>query len=49
MEARKSDRKVRKVELQYKNPRQGESVKEYKGHEYVTVDRPVYKLVIPDS
>ena len=40
------DGKVRKVELQYKNPRQGESVKEYKGHGYVTVDRPVHKLVI---
>ena len=34
----RKDGKVQKVEMQYKNPHQGESVKEYKGHGYVTVD-----------
>ena len=40
------DGKVRKVELHYKNPRKGEPIKTYKGRGYVTVDRPVHKLVV---
>ena len=40
------DGKVRKVELHYKNPRKGEPIKTYKGHGYVTVDRPVHKLAV---
>ena len=54
MEARESNKnlpwkgwkKVRKVELHYKNPRKGEPIKTYKGHGYVTVDRPAHKLVV---
>ena len=40
------DGKVRKLELQYKNPRPGEPIKQYRGHGYVTVDQSVHKLVV---
>lgn len=38
--------RVRKVTLQYKNPRPREPIRQYKGHGIVTVDRPVHKLVV---
>ena len=41
-----SDVKVRKVELQYKNPKKGESVTKYRGRGYVTIERPVHRLVL---
>ena len=41
-----SDGKVRKVEVQYKNPKQGEPVTKYQGWEYVTIERPVRRLVL---
>lgn len=40
------DGRVRKVEVQYKNPKPGESVKEYQGRGYVTVQRAVHRLVV---
>ena len=40
------DGKVRKVELQYKNPKPSESIKTYAGQGYVTVERPVQRLVV---
>ena len=40
------DGKVRNVELQYKNGRKREPLKTYKGQGYVTIDRPVHKLVV---
>ena len=41
-----SDVKVRKVEVQYKNPKQGEPVTKYQGRGYVTIERPVHRLVL---
>ena len=38
------DRKVRKVEVQYKNPRPGEPVTNERG--YVTVERAVHRLIV---
>jgi hypothetical protein len=40
------DGKVRKVQVQYKNPKPGEPVLEYSGRGYVTIERPVNKLVV---
>ena len=40
------DGKVRKVEIPYKNPVLNEKVQIYKGRGYVTVERPVQRLVI---
>ena len=40
------DGKVRKVEVQYKNPKQGEPVTKYQGRGYVTIERPVHRLVL---
>ena len=40
------DGKVRKVEIQYKNPVLNEKVQIYKGRGYVTVERPVQRLVV---
>ena len=39
------DGKVRKVEVQYKNPKQGEPVTKYQGRGYVTIERPVHQDV----
>ena len=36
----------RKVELQCKNLRPGELIKQYRGHGYVTIDQSVHKLVV---
>ena len=41
-----SDGKVRKVEVQYKNPKQGDPVTKYQGRGYVTIERPVHRLVL---
>ncbi|XP_068735648.1 uncharacterized protein [Montipora capricornis] len=38
--------KVRKVEVQCKNPKQGEPVTKYQGRGYVTIERPVHRLVL---
>ena len=40
------DGKVRKVEVQYKNPKPGEAVEKYQGRGYVTVQRPVHRLIV---
>ena len=40
------DGKVRKVYVQYKNPKPGELVNKYEGRGYVTVERAVNKLVV---
>ncbi|KAL9953949.1 hypothetical protein ACROYT_G041431 [Oculina patagonica] len=40
------DGKVRKVEVQYKNPKPNEPVRTYAGRGFVTVERPVQLLVI---
>ena len=40
------DGKVRKVEVQCKNPKPGEPVNKYQGQGYVTVQRPVQRLVV---
>ena len=40
------DGKVRKVEIQHKNPVLNEKVQIYKGRGYVTVERPVQRLVV---
>lgn len=40
------DGKVRKVEVQYKNPKPGEPVTKYKGRGYVTVERAVHRLIV---
>ena len=41
-----NDRKVRKVEVQYKNLNPKEPVTKYKGKGYVTVERPVHRLIV---
>ena len=40
------DGKVRKVQVQYKNPRPGEPVTKYDGRGYVTVERAVHRLIV---
>ncbi|KAL9953399.1 hypothetical protein ACROYT_G040811 [Oculina patagonica] len=40
------DGKVRKVQVQYKNPKPGEPVLKYNGRGYFTIERPVNKLVV---
>ena len=40
------DGKVRKVEVLYKNPKPGEAVEKYQGRGYVTVERPVHRLIV---
>ena len=40
------DGRVRKVQVQYKNPKPGEGVNEYHGRGFVTVERAVNKLVV---
>lgn len=40
-----SDGKVRKAEVQYKNPTQGEPVTNYQGRGYFTIERPVHRFV----
>ena len=40
------DKKVRRVEIKYKNPKAGEKVSKYEGRGYVTVERPVHRLVV---
>ena len=41
-----SDGKVRKVEVGNKNPKKGEPVTKYRGRGYVTIERPVHRLVL---
>ena len=41
-----SDGKVRKVEVQYKNPKEGDPVTKYQGRGYVAIERPVHRLVL---
>ena len=41
-----SDGKARKVEVQYKNPKEGEPVTKYQARGYVTIERPVHRLVL---
>lgn len=40
------DRRVRRVKVQYKNPKPGESVTEYSGRGFMTVERAVNKLIV---
>ena len=40
------DARVRKVDIKYKNPRQGEPVDKYEGRGYVTVQRAVHRLIM---
>ena len=40
------DGRVRRVQVQYKNPKPGETVSEYHGRGFVTVQRAVNKLVV---
>lgn len=40
------DGRVRRVEVQYKNPKPGEAVEKYKGPGYVTVQRAVNSLIV---
>ena len=40
------DRRVRRVQVQYKNPKPGESVTEYSGRGFMTVERAVNKLIV---
>ena len=40
------DGKVRKVEVQHKNPKSGEVVEKYQGRDYVTVQRGVDGLIV---
>lgn len=40
------DGKVRKVDVQYKNPAPNEKVGIYKGRGYVTIERPVQRLIV---
>ena len=40
------DGKVRKVEVKYKNPKPGDAVEKYQGRGYVTVQRPVHRLIV---
>ena len=40
------DARVRKVDMEYKNPRPGEPVNKYEGRGYVTGQRAVHKLIM---
>ena len=40
------DGRVRRVHVQYKNPKPGEAVNEYHGRGFVTVERAVNKLFL---
>jgi len=40
------DGRVRRVQVQYKNPKPGEAVNEYYGRGFVTVERAVNKMVV---
>ena len=40
------DARVRKVDVEYKNPRPGEPVDKYEGRGYVTVQRAVHRLIV---
>ena len=40
------DGKVRKVHVQYKNPRPGEPATKYEGRGYATIERAVNRLVV---
>ena len=40
------DGRVRRVEVQYKNPKPGEAVGKYQGRGYVTVQRAVNRLIV---
>ena len=44
--SRTDDGKVRKVGVQYKNPKPGEVAEKYQGRGYVTVQRPVHRLIV---
>ena len=37
---------MRRVQVQYKNPKPGESVTEYSGRGFMTVERAVNKLIV---
>ena len=37
---------MRRVQVQYKNPKLGESVTEYSGRGFMTVERAVNKLIV---
>ena len=39
------DGKVRRALVEYKNPKPGEKVTEYKGKGFTTIERPVNKLI----
>ena len=40
------DGRVRRVQVQYKNPKPVESVTEYSGRGFMTVERAVNKLIV---
>ena len=40
------DDKVRSVKIQYKNPKNGERCGVYEGHNHITIERPVQKIVV---
>ena len=40
------DERVRRVEIVYKNTKPGEHVKTYRGGGYVTVERPVQRIIV---
>ena len=42
----RDDARVRKVDVEYKNPRPGEPVDKYEGRGYVTVHRGVHELIV---
>ena len=42
----RDDARVRKVDVEYKNPRPGEPVDKYEGRGYVTVHRAVHELIV---
>ena len=39
--------RVGRVQVQYKNPKSGEAVREYHGKGFVTVEGAVNKLIVP--
>ena len=41
-----TDGNVRRVQVKYKNPKPGEPVTKYDGKGYVTIERPVHRLVV---
>ena len=42
----RDDARVRKVDVEYKNPRPGEPVDKYEGRGYVTTQRAVHELIV---